>query len=57
MVIDVDFDHLAKVVQVSPLDHWLLWYLPVHKVLWKEVTMHSTQLRSGELCSPSFIVE
>lgn len=57
MVVDVDFDHLAEVVQVSPLYHWLLWYLPVHKVLWKEVTMHSAQLRSGELCSPSFSVQ
>ena len=54
MARDVDLDHLAKVVFVSLLHCKVI--LPhsafLHYILWKEVTIHSPNLRSGELCLP-----
>ena len=51
---DVDLDHLAKAVFVSLLHCKVI--LPhsafLHYILWKEVTIQSPKLRSGELCSP-----
>ena len=54
ITVDDSFGHVSEVVYVTHL-HWgftLSTPLLLRSTLWKEVTMYSPYLRTGELCLP-----
>ena len=61
MIIHVDLDHLIEKVFIRFLHHKVTPATHTHTflccTLWKEATIHSPYLRTGQLLNPSFRME